>query len=137
MADLYVSQKMFPFRPKSTARLKAGQYWSFCLKSGLHVCGVVIARRRDGAKINQRLFLAGLLDWSGAAAPKVEEIEGARIKERGFAHIKTITENGGDILGEVRPSWGYDEEIEATDSISTWGYGVVRVYAEKHFGKKG
>jgi hypothetical protein len=100
------------------------------------VCGAVIARRRKGERIDPRLLLAGLLDWSGDAVPKSEEVEGVSIKELGFAQIKAITENGGDILGEVRPSWGYGDEIEAIDSISTWGFGVVRVYAEKHFGKK-
>jgi hypothetical protein len=127
---------MAPFRPKSTAYLKAGQYWSFRIKGGMYVCGVVIARRRDGAKINQRLFLAGLLDWSGTAAPKAEEIEGRGIIERGFAHIKSITETGGEIIGEVRPLWGYNEEIDATDSIPTWGYSIICAYAEKHFGKE-
>ena len=78
--------------------------------------------------------MAGLLEWTGSAAPISRAINGRGLRERGFAHIKTITENGGDILGEVAPSWGYPAEVELTDSISTWGFGVVRVYAEKYFG---
>lgn len=127
---------MYPFHPKSTAHLKAGQYWSFRLGDGGFVCGVVIALRLKEGAIDRRLFLAGLLDWVGSAPPIAREIEGRRVRERGFAHIKTITENGRDILGEVIPSWGYPSEIEPTDSISTWGFGVVRAYGEKHFGTK-
>jgi hypothetical protein len=127
---------MYPFRPKSTAHLKAGQYWSFRLRDSGFVCGVVIALRRKVGAIDQRIFLAGLLDWVGSAPPTAREIEGIRVRERGFAHIKAITENGGEILGEVSPSWGYPSEIEPTDSISTWGFGVIRVYGEKYFGTK-
>ena len=127
---------MYPFRPKSTAHLKAGQYWSFRLRDGGFVCGVVIALRRKDGAIDRRMFLAGLLDWVGSAPPTAHGIQGSRLKERGFAHIKTITENGGDIVGEVIPSWGYPSEIEPTDSIPTWGFGVVRVYGEKYYATK-
>lgn len=126
---------MYPFHPKSTGRMKAGQYWAFPLRYGGFACGVVIALRRNGEAVDRRIFLAGLLDWTGSAPPTSREIEGLGLRERGYAHIKAITENGGDILGEVTPSWGYPEVVEPTDSISTWGFGVVRVYGEKYFGR--
>jgi len=80
--------------------------------------------------------LAGLLDWGGDAPPASHEIEGRGVKERGFAHIKTITVNGGNILGKIHPCWNIPSEIDSTDSISTWGFGVIRVYGEKHFGQR-
>ena len=125
---------MYPFRPKSTAYLKAGQFWSVPLRAGGYACGVVIARRRNGENLDKRIFLAGLLDWSGEQPPSPYDVEGRAVRERGFAHIKAITESGGDILGEVSPKWEYPEEMNHTDSISTWGYGVICRYAEKHFG---
>jgi hypothetical protein len=126
---------MYPFRPKSTARLKPGQYWSFQLNGGKFVSGVVLALRLKNGKIDRRSFLAGLLDWSGNALPNADELEGREIKECGFAHIKTITENGGDVLGEIGPCWGYPAVIERTDfpKIHGWGFGVIRVYGEKYF----
>jgi hypothetical protein len=126
---------MYPFRPKSTSSLKAGQYWSFRLNDGRFVVGVVLSRcRKRNGKIDSRLFLAGLLDWVGASAPSPHELENRRLKERGFAHVKTITENGGDLLGEVYSGWEYPEEIDTTDSTTTWGFGMIHRYAEKHFG---
>jgi hypothetical protein len=125
---------MYPFRPKSTAHLKPGQYWSFKVEGNRFVAGVVISLRRKDGTIDRRLFLAGLLDWCGDTVPQPHDLESKSIRERGFAHIKAIAENGGEILGEFSPCWDFPSEIEPTDSISTWGYGVIRVYAQKYYG---
>jgi hypothetical protein len=127
---------MYPFPPKSTSRLKAGQYWTIALRNGRFAAGVVVALRRNEGSLDRRTFLAGLIDWSGESPVMPKDIEGQVIRERGFAHVKTITENGGEIVDEINPCWGFPEEIPPTDLISTWGYGVIRVYAEKHFGTK-
>ena len=100
------------------------------------MAGVVLALRRKHGAIDRRSFLAGLLDWSGDAMPDAGELDSRPVRERGFAHIKAITENGGEILGEIKPCWDYPSEIEPTDSISTWGYGVIRVYGQKYFGRR-
>ena len=110
-------------------------YWSFKVDRGRFVAGVVLALRCNDGNIDRRMFLAGLLDWSGDAVPKPREIQSRQVKALGFAHIKAITENGGEILGEIVPSWGLPSEIEHTDSILSWGYGVIRVLGQKHFGK--
>lgn len=99
------------------------------------MAGVVIALRREHGAIDRRLFLAGLLDWSGDAIPKPHELESRGIREQGFAHIKAITENGGEILGEIQPCWNFPHEIAPTDSISSWGYGVIRIYGQKYYGR--
>jgi len=129
------SPKMYPFRPKSTALLKAGHYWTFRLRNGRVVCGVVIARRQKKDKIEQRLFLAGLLDWSGENEPTNGDLEGRQIKDRGYAHIKAITETGGEVRGMVAPCWNTPDVVSRSDSIGTWGYNMIRVLAEKYYGK--
>ena len=127
---------MYPFRPKSTDHLKPGQFWSFKVDGDRFVAGVVLALRREDGHIARRIFLAGLLDWSGDAIPDSRELDSRPFRERGFAHIKAITENGGEILGEIRPCWDLPSEVEQTDSISTWGYGVIRVYGQKYYGRR-
>lgn len=122
---------MYPFRPKSTAQMKAGQFWPFRLHHGRFACGVVIALYRKSGAVDRRMFLAGLLDWTSSTPPTSAAIEGLGLKARGYAHIKIITENGGDILGEITPSWGYPSEVEPVDYIPTWGFGVIRAYAER------
>ena len=113
-----------------------GHYWTVTLKNGRIACGVVIARLRKEGKIDQRLFLAGLLDWTGDRLPVGEDLKGRRIKEQGYAHIKAITETGGMICGVVAPSWNSPEIVSKSDSISTWGFNVIRVLAEKYYGQK-
>jgi hypothetical protein len=127
---------MYPFHPRSTARLKAGQYWIIPLKSGCFDCGVVIARLQKEEKISQRLFLAGLLDWTSDRLPASDDLSRKRIKAKGYAHIKAITETGGEICGEIVPSWETPETVSNSDSISTWGFNVIRVLAEKYYGKQ-
>ena len=127
---------MYPFRPKSTSTLKPGQYWTFPLKNGDLACAVVLARRSKDGKVDSRLFLAGLLDWHGVNVPSPTELEGRKIRASGYAHIKAITETGGEICGEVMPSWGMPEVVAPSVTIRTWGYNVVRVLAEKYYGQK-
>ena len=83
---------MYPFRPKSTAHLKPGQFWAFKVDGDRFVAGVVIALRRKHGAIDRRSFLAGLLDWSGDAMSDARELDSRPVRERGFAHIKAITE---------------------------------------------
>ncbi|MFD7917200.1 hypothetical protein ACFV30_42120 [Streptomyces sp. NPDC059752] len=46
------------------------------------------------------MFLAGLIDWFGTEPPRAVDIAGAALLEAGSAHIKTIQETGGVILGQ-------------------------------------
>jgi hypothetical protein len=46
-----------------------------------------------------RLFLAGLLDWVSYEPPTFDSIAGARTVIQGRAHLRTILETGGSILG--------------------------------------
>lgn len=46
-----------------------------------------------------RTFLAGLLGWIGSVPPSDDTIAGASIIDQGNAHIRTIHETGGSIVG--------------------------------------
>jgi len=89
--------------PGSNARLRPGQFWAIPLSTGRFASGAVlgVARREDGRILapSNRAFLAGLLDWEGEGPPTADSIAGARVVAQGIAHIKTITETGGEIIG--------------------------------------
>jgi hypothetical protein len=56
----------------------------------------LVAAPQPGAR---RSFLAGVLDWHGSRPPDFESIAGAGCFDQGEAHIVTITDTGGCILG--------------------------------------
>jgi hypothetical protein len=150
----------YPFVPISTAYIEPGHFWSIPLSEGGYACGRVIQLCVKDKKRNSRTFLAGLMDWSGDARPTSEAIAGCSVIEQGQVHIKTIKENGGEILGFrdlaldgiepslFRDSWGatyvqrgfdclrpFDRKKDADLPVfSTWGFGVIKILAEKKFG---
>lgn len=90
----------YPFRPKSTAPLRPGQFWGVPFGAGLFACGRVL--QLNGAEIpaKGRAFFGGLHRWVGGVAPSAESIAGAGFVAFGVMHIRAITETGGEILGE-------------------------------------
>ena len=124
---------MKPFAPKSTSHLKPCHFWSIPIDGNRFGCGVVLAlhRNREG-KRETRFFLAGLLDWTGDMPPQSAQIEGRRIIETRFAHVKTILISGGEIIGEVEPWWDWPAEVSGRDDIPTAGYNVITILATKH-----
>jgi hypothetical protein len=94
-----------------------------------------LAKLIHDGKVSTRMFLAGLLDWSGTSTPNPHDLEGTRVIGRGAAHIKAILENGGSILGVTRIDGTSQDPVLKTDSIHTWGYGVIRVLAIKQFAR--
>jgi hypothetical protein len=124
---------MYPFVPKSTARMKSGQFWGVPLSGQCFGCGVVLSiEKKANGQRDKRRFLAGLLDWTGRDKPSQAEISGRRVIAHGFADLKTVTENGGSLLGEVQPWWHWPPELENLDNTPTWGYRVISMLAEKH-----
>lgn len=152
----------YPFIPKSTAYLVPGQFWEIPLANGRFACGRVIELEIVDGRPHTRMFLAGLMDWSGDEPPGAYALAGCQVLEQGNAHIKTIVANGGRILGHrplesegIEP-WlflsqspgpgcylqrGYEtlrlatsEEQRQYKTFSTWGFGVIVVAAEEHFG---
>jgi len=110
---------------------------------------------------NRRLFLAGLVDWVGVAPPDAESIAGAVLLDNGMAHVKTIQETGGQILGvrsldldgvtgllrvshrsggtvyvyegAVRLRVATREEAATLPVLATWGYRSIVHKAERAF----
>jgi hypothetical protein len=106
------------------------------------------------------MFLAGLLDWHGNELPTDESIARSKCLEQGQAHIKTILETGGSILGyrpleldgiqpwffrgaechinsyvqrgltPTRPQRFSDDTLPV---LSTWGFRVIQIIAETRF----
>lgn len=90
----------YPFRPKSNPHLRAGQFWAVPLSNGRFACGRVMD---PTSRIAPRvMFIAGLMDWVGDAAPTEQDLVGRRVLAQGQAHIKTITETGGQVLAAGR-----------------------------------
>jgi hypothetical protein len=155
-----VTSVRYPFEPKSTAHLEPGQFWGVPLSDGRFACGRVLALPREPdpfVPAGTRMFLAGLHRWVGDALPSSEDIAGADLLAQGFAHVRTIRENGGDVLG-LRPLevdgvvprrwqsheaggtvWVYEGDTRlrpatAADAslpvMTTWGFKVISVIAE-------
>jgi hypothetical protein len=146
----------YPFVPKTTTRMMPGQFWALPLRDGSFGCGRVI-HLMPGMRV---LFLAAVLDWHAHSPPTFESIAGARCLDQGQAHLKVITETGGSILGhrpleldQIAP-WEFRQaEYHANSRVlrglepirpqrpndsclpvlSTWGYGVPVIVAEKRF----
>ncbi len=122
----------FPLKPKSTSRIEQGQFWTVPLENGGFGCGVVLAKVTNQGKLDTRMFLAGLLNWFDDAQPTLHKIQGAPVIETGFAHIKSITETGGEIIGSGYVVLNTPREIQGTDATSTWGYNFISNLAGKH-----
>lgn len=90
----------FPFRPKSTAALRPGQYWAVPFGPGLFACGRVLQVGGDHVPVQTRAFFGGLHKWAGYSPPTAEAIAGAGFVDFGVMHIRAITQTGGEILGE-------------------------------------
>jgi Immunity protein 26 len=157
---------MYPFEPRSNAYLKPGQFWAIPLSNGRFACGRVLASARDtddpillgGSRM---IFLAALMDWVGDAPPTQDELIGRNVIAQGNAHVRTIRQTGGVVLGcralhldritglrEVTHRGGgtvylYEgatrlraatrEEAASLQVRGTWGFNVIRLLAEHHF----
>lgn len=153
----------YPFEPKSNKHLRPGQFWSVPLSDGRFACGRVLSVPRDAdafVPASTRLFLAGLLDWVGEEPPSAENIAGSTLLRQGFAHVRTVRETGGSVLGyraldldgiepylwrthgagrDVWIYWGVHPVRPATEAdaslpiMSTWGFNYIGVVAEAEF----
>ena len=150
----------YPFVPRSTSYLLPGQFWALPLSDGSFGCGRVIETTPRGEIGARTSFLAAVLNWHSSAPPTYEAIAGAKCLDQGSAHLKAITETGGNILGcrpleldNIEPwlfrraefyknSWllkglrllrPQQQADQCLPVLSGWGYLVPVVIAEKHF----
>lgn len=101
------------------------------------------------------------MDWSGNREPTTDDLEGVGIIEHGQAHIRCIRSLNAEILGcrpleadglevplTLNQSGGANcyvrrgfellrlasnREKEELPVLSTWGYNVIQILADKHF----
>lgn len=162
-----VAAPTYPFEPKSNVYLRPGQFWGLPLSNGRWACGRVVAVKTEPDAYfpgNSRTFLAGLMDWEGDAPPTAEDLAGRSVVAQGWAHVRTIQQNGRAILGErdlaldgitglveVTHRGGgtvmlYEgatplrsatrEEARTLPVLSTWGFKVISGLAERLFVKR-
>jgi len=159
-------QVRYPFEPRSIAQLLAGQFWAVPLSDGRYACGRVlhVPRKADpepSLYLNTRIFLAGLMDWSGSGPPTSEAIAGCGILAQGRMHVAAISDTPSVILGRrdleldgltglrevshrgggtvwlcqggqrLRPATA--DECRTLPVMSVWGRRVMQVLAETRF----
>jgi hypothetical protein len=153
----------YPFIPKSTSYLEPGHYWSIPLSNDEFTCGVVLQLILRNGKKDSRLFICGLMNWSGPNLPVEEELKNCEVIAHGQAHIKSISKNNGEILGKLnwensklevplslsespgrncRLQRGYEllgiatpQQQKELNVFATWGLRAIVVRAEKYFVK--
>jgi hypothetical protein len=121
----------YPFYPKSNAKLAPGQFWAIPLSDGRFGCGRVLRVDEVRSYGGRTVFVAGLLDWVGAARPTVETIAGAPLLAAGNAHVLVIQRTGEEIIG-IRPL-DSDGIVVPTTINSGWGFGYPTAVAERRF----
>ena len=121
----------YPFVPKSSRHLRAGQFWAVPLQDGRFACGRVMT---PSVRISPRAgFVAGLMDWVGQAPPTASALAGRGVLRQGHAHVKTIVNTGGEVLG----CRDLDEDglVAEPDPESTWGFTFIVRLAERAFSR--
>lgn len=122
----------YPFRPRSNRHLRAGQFWAVPLSDDRFACGRVMD---PTSRIAPRvMFGAGLMDWVGDAAPTEDDLVRRPVLAQGHAHIKAITEIGGQVLGCRALDADGLRVDPVDDSMSTWGFEYIARLAEHRLG---
>jgi hypothetical protein len=123
----------YPFTPKSTSYLEPGHFWAMPLANGKYSCGVVLPMLKNDEKVDNRVFYAALIDWSSEVLPTAKDVSRRNLIKKGAAHIKTILESGGELLGKYEVENLPPNPTEYTDEIVTMGYNVLTKLIEKKF----
>jgi hypothetical protein len=82
-------------------------------------------------------FIAGLVDWVGAAPPTAADASGGRIFAQGLSRIEAITRTGANVLGSVPLPKGLGVAPNYRDSRvgtvhTVWGWKVLPRLIEEH-----
>jgi len=118
----------YPFKPKTTAYIRPGDFWALPLAHGMFGCGRVIELMPGSRK----RLLVGLINWIGNAKPTGEQIAGKRTVAQGEVHLRCIHETGGEILGHrplscdlIEPDF-FLSESPGRSCMLLQGYRVIR-----------
>ncbi|MEN1958540.1 Imm26 family immunity protein [Luteimonas changyuni] len=148
----------FPFKPKSTAHLRPGDFWAIPISGDRYGCGRVIALRQPGQTGARSLLIVGLMNWIGKTPPRADDLRGLKTVEQAQIHLRSVLETGGVILGnrpleadKIEPDYflsespgkncllmkGYEflrnatpEEQVTLQGFPTWGYVIIQHRAQ-------
>ena len=117
----------FPFVPRSTAHVRAGDFWGIPLRRGGWYARGQVLYVPDG----RVAVVVGLLDWCEPVPPAADSIAGAGVLDWAGAHVKTIGLTGGPLLGHRLLDSGGGWALGGV----TWGYLEIENRAHTHFGR--
>jgi hypothetical protein len=128
----------YPFFPKSTTHVRAGDYWAIPLRrGGWFSCGRVLCL------LPSRTFvIMGLMDWCEPTVPTGGGLHGRKVLNFGAGHVKlSIAETGQPILGNLELEdddyWravGAAWTANDVGSVTLGGDGLEG-HAHSHFGR--
>jgi len=130
-----VAKPSYPFRPKSNAYLRAGQFFAVPLLSGRFACGRVMTVPAFGPK-DRTGFVVGLMDGVGVHPPTAQGLAGRGVLEQAQTRYEAISNTGGEVLGERDLA---DDGLVAEDPNNhsvgarhrVWGWATIRVRASE------
>jgi hypothetical protein len=121
----------YPFAPKSTRWLHRGQFWALHLADGKFGAACVVGTHMSSGKASSRVFIAGVINWVGTSIPTEFDLANRSLVQHAFAHIKTIADGGGQILGLANIDFSGAPESAESLSLSTWGFHFPTLIAQK------
>jgi hypothetical protein len=89
----------YPFTPKSTALMRAGQFFSFRLSDGRYGCGRVLATTWPAGPGRRTMFLGGLMDWTGQAPATADDLAGRGVLYQFWMHVQIFKDYRSQIDG--------------------------------------
>lgn len=129
----------YPFVPRSNRSLRPGQFWAIPLSNGRFACGRVLAVPAFGPK-DRVGVVVGLMDWTGPQPPTGEDLAGRAVLAQASSRFETISNTGGEILGErplrldrIVPTDPNDSGVGSVHTV--WGWRVIQTEAERRLGQ--
>lgn len=140
--EKYKLEVKYPFSPKSNKKLNTGDFWAIKLSDKSFCVGVVIDIPPEDLRLTREIIV-GLLNWNERKMPELEDFNGLEVLEQGHAHIKTITHEGSEILGNIdlekyniNPLIMIDSYgANGTEDYLMKGYEIIRKFKQSDRGK--
>ena len=119
-----MAERSFPFVPRRSSELLAGDLWSIPLSDGRFACGRVLGHAEPSSTGATVSFIGGLHDWVADQPPNDQSIAGAAIRNVGRVHVAATAAGGGAVVGHR----GLDlDGISCPSTVSNyWGDGYVK-----------
>lgn len=128
-----MAERSFPFVPRRSNELLAGDLWSIPLSDGRFACGRVLGHAEPSTTGATVSFIGGLHDWVADQPPNGQSISGAAIRNVGRVHVAAIAAGGGAVVGHRDLNL---DGLECPSTVSNyWGDGYAKARAEHIFVK--